>query len=162
MFFDDTAIGADCKENAPKLLDVWLETCERNNARVKLPKCEFLTEEMEYLGFVVGNNWWKPSPKKVQALQKAKITDLKSLRGFLGAANFLRRHVKNFTYASAPLTDLLKGNTRREWTVERQAAFEDLKRKISDTQGLGVPRSRGKIVLITDASCIGGGAAVFQ
>ena len=72
-------------------------------------RCEFMKEEMEYLGFDVGYGWWKPAASKMQALQGVQIRDdpekgLYDVRSFVGACNFYRRHIHNFTYSSAPLT----------------------------------------------------------
>ena len=101
-FFDDTGIGANKVEDVLTILGNFLEVCKQHNLRVKLNKCEFLREEMEYLGFLVGYGWWKPSPKKVEALKSFQVKDLKSLRAFLGAGNFLRRLVKKTTPFPAP------------------------------------------------------------
>jgi len=117
---------------------------------------------MEYLGFVVGNHWWKPSEKKVESILSAKVNNLASLRSFLGAANFLRRHVKNFTFSSAILTNLLKHTQRWEWTPEHEQAFQELKGKIAVAKGLGVPQLKGEILLVTDSSNLGGGASLYQ
>ena len=101
--------------------------------------------------------------KKVEALQKSKkITNLKSLQSFLGACNFYRRHVKNFTFSSAILTELTKKNVPWNWTEEHERAFLELKSKLANVSGLGVPNIEGEIVLVTDASNIGGGGSLFQ
>ena len=156
-FFDDSCIGAQTMEDLYLILDVWLDTCKKNNLRVKLSKCEFVMENMEYLGFEVGHQTWKPSMKKVEALQKAKITNLKSLQSFLGACNFYRRHVPNFTFSSAILTDLTKKDRKWEWTPMHENAFQELKDKLANVKGLGIPQSNGEIVMVTDASNVGGG-----
>ena len=161
-FFDDSCIGAQNKEDLLLLLDIWLDTCKKNNLRVKLTKCEFLKEDMEYLGFEVGYQNWKPSSKKVEALQKAKISNLKTLQSFLGACNFYRRHVPNFTYSSAILTDLTRKNRKWEWTPHHEHAFQELKHKLANVKGLGIPNPEGEIVLVTDASNVGGGASIYQ
>ena len=161
-FFDDSSIGANSLEDCLKVLKVWFEVCQENNLRIKLSKCEFLKETLEYLGFEVGHKVWKPSSKKVEALQKAKITNLKSLQSFLGACNFCRRHVKNFTFSSAILTELTKKNVPWNWTEEHERAFLELKSKLANVSGLGVPNIEGEIVLVTDASNIGGGGSLFQ
>ena len=36
---------------------------------------------------------------------------LQDVRSFIGACNFYRRHIKNFTYTSAIVTDLIKKST---------------------------------------------------
>ena len=38
----------------------FFRTCEECNTRVKLEHCEFMQEEIEYLGFQVGWRWWRP------------------------------------------------------------------------------------------------------
>ena len=68
---------------------------------------------MEYPGIDVGYGWWKPAASKMQPLQDMQIRDdskkgLHDVRSFIGACNLYRRHVHNFTYSTAPLTDLIK------------------------------------------------------
>ena len=73
----------------------------------------------------------------------------------MGACNFYRRHIHNFTYSSAPLTDLIKNTTPWRWTTRDEECFQELKKKIASSNCLGVPRPKGEIVLITDASEVG-------
>ena len=68
---------------------------------------------MEYLGFDVGYGWWKPAASKMQPLQDLQTRDnpkkgLHDVRSFIGACNFYWRHIHNFPYSSAPLTDRIK------------------------------------------------------
>ena len=84
-----------------------------------------MREPLVYLGFDVGYGWWKLAASKVQPLQDMQIHDdpkkgLDDVQSFIGACNFHRRHMHNFTYSSAPLSDLRKkrptlggGPTRR-------------------------------------------------
>ena len=48
------------------------------------------------------------------------------------------------------------------WTTEHQKAFDELKEKLVNVSGLGVPNVEGEIILVTDASNIGGGGSLFQ
>ena len=62
-------------------------------------------------GFDIWYGWWKPATSKMQPLQDMQVRDdpkkgLHDVRSFIGACNFYRRHIHNFTYSSAPLTDL--------------------------------------------------------
>ena len=82
---------------------------------------------------------------------------LHDVRSFVGACNFYRRHIHNFTYSSAPLTDLIKKTTPWRWTAREEECFQELKKKIASSNCLGVPRPKSEIVLITDASDVGGG-----
>ena len=86
--------------------------CQENHTRLKLEKCEFMQETMQYLGFDVGYGWWTPAASKAKPLMDAKVRHedpqkgLHDVRSFIGACNFYRRHIKNFTYTSAVLTGL--------------------------------------------------------
>ena len=86
---------------------------------------KFMREEMEYLGFDVGYGWWKPADSKMQPLQDMQMSDdpkkgLQNVWSFIGACNFYRRHIHNFTYSSAPLTNLIKTtNPTRKRPVSR-------------------------------------------
>ena len=113
---DDVSLGTNTKEDHVLLLREFFIVCQENHLRIKLEKCEFMKEEMEYLGFDVGYGWWKPAASKMQPLQDMQIRDdpkrgLHDVRSFVGACNFYRRHIHNFTYSSAPLTDLIKKAT---------------------------------------------------
>ena len=60
------------------------------------------------------------------------------------------------------MTDLTKKNGKWEWGKQQQAKFEELKQKLATLTSIGVPRPKGEVILITDASDIGGGATLFN
>ena len=72
---DDVSLGTNTQEDHVPLLREFFIVCQENYPRIKLPKCEFLKEEMEYLGFDVGYDWWKPAASKMQPLQDMQIRD---------------------------------------------------------------------------------------
>ena len=82
---------------------------------------------------------------------------LHDVRSFIGACNFYRRHIKSFTYTSAILTDLIKKSTTWRWGPQEQQASDELKDKVANAKCLGVPRAQGEIILVIDASNVGGG-----
>ena len=144
-FFDDTGVGTQNEDEHFHLLETYFQVCEANHIRIKLSKCSFFETEIEYLGYSLGGGTWKQNAKRVQAITRAEIKNVKDLRHFLGAMNFYRRHVKNFTYSSAPLTELLKKTVKWRWTELEQKCFEELKAKISDLEALVVPRPKVKL-----------------
>ena len=110
---DDLSLGTHTQEDHILLLQEFFTVCQESLLRIKLKKCEFLRERMEYLGFDVGYGWWKAATSKMQPLQDMQIRDDRKkgphdVRSFIGACNFCRRHIHNVTYSSAPLTDLIK------------------------------------------------------
>ena len=113
---DDVSLGTNTQEDHVLLPREFFIVCQENHLRIKLEKCEFMKEEMEYLSFHVGYGWWRPAASSVQPLQDMQICDdpkkgLHDVRSFVGACNFYRRHIHNFNYSSAPLTELIKKTT---------------------------------------------------
>ena len=164
---DDVSLGPNTKEDHVLLLREFFIVCQQNHLRIKLEKCEFMKEEMEYLGVDVGYGWWKPAASKMRPLQDMQSSDdpkkgLHDVRSFGGTCNFYRRHIHNFTYSSAPLTDLIKKTTPSRWTAREEECFQELKKKIASSKCLGVPRPKGETVLITDTSDVGGGGRIYQ
>ena len=154
---DDVSLGTNPQEDHVLLLREFSTVCQENHRRIKLKKWESMKEEMEYLGFDVGYGWWKPAASKMQPLQDMQICDdpekgLHDVRSSVGACNFYRRHIDNFTYFSATLTELIKRTPPWRWTPRKEECFRELKKKLTSSDCLGVPRPMGEIVLITDAS----------
>ena len=164
---DDVSLGTNTQEDHILLLQEFFTVCQENHLRIKLETCEFMREEMEYLDFDVGYGWWKQAASKMQPLQDMQIGDdpkkaLQNVRSFIGACNYYRRHVHNFTYSSAPLTDLIKKTNPWRWTDKEDACFQELKKKTSSTNCLGVPRPKGEIILVTDACDVWGAGTLYQ
>ena len=57
---------------------------------------------------------------------------------------------------------LPKRNAKFIWGPNEQQKFEELKHKLVNLTPLGVPKSQGEIVIITDASDVGGGSSMYQ
>ena len=127
-----------------------------------------MQESIQYLGFDIGCGWWSPAASKAKALMDANVRQedpkkgLHDVRSFIGACNFYRRHIKKFTYISAIMTDLIKKSTTWRWGPQEQQALDKLKDKVVNTQCWGVPKAQGEILLVTDASNLGGGESLFQ
>ena len=164
---DDVCLGTNTQEDHLILLGEFFAVCQENHTRLKLDKCEFMQGTIQYLGFDVCYGWWTPADSEAKPLMDAKVRHedprkgLHDVHSFIGACNFYRRHIKNFTYTSAILTDLIKKGTPWRWGPEEQQAFDGLKDKVDNAKCLGVPRTQGEIILVTDASNVGGGGTLF-
>ena len=128
---DDVSLRTNTQEDNVLLLREFFIVCQENHLRIKLEKCEFMKEEMEYLGFDVGYGWWKPAASQMQPLQDMQNGDdpqrgLHHVRSFVGACTFYRRHIQNSTYSSAPLTDVIKKTTPWSWTAREKECFQEM------------------------------------
>ena len=50
---DDVSLGTNTQEDHILILQEFFTVCQEKHLRIKLEKCEFMREEMEYLGFDV-------------------------------------------------------------------------------------------------------------
>ena len=165
---DNVCLGTNTQEDHLIHLGEFFAFCQENHTRLKLEKCEFMQETMPYLGFDIGYGWWTPAASKAKPLMDSKVLHedpkkgLHDVPSFTGACNFSRRHIQNFTYTSAILTDLIKRSTTWRWGPQEQQAFDELKAKVANAKCLGMPRAQEEITLVTDASNVGGGRTLFQ
>ena len=165
---DNVCLGTNTQEDHLIVLGQFFAVCQENGIRLKLEKCEFRQETMQYLGFHISYGWWTPAASNAKPLMDAKVRHedpkkgLQDVRSFIRACNFYRYHIINFTYTSATLTDLIKKTTTWRWGPQEQQAFDELKDKVANAKGLGVPRAQRGIILVTDASNVGGDRTLFQ
>ena len=92
VYIENVLLGTNDADDHLRLVKEFLRTCQECNTRVKLEKCEFMQEEIEYLGFRVGWRWWRPVKGKRATILKAPIRDdktrgVKDIRAFLGSCS---------------------------------------------------------------------------
>jgi hypothetical protein len=81
----------------------------------------------------------------------------------LGLAGYYRKHIKNYSKITAPLTDLTKGEGKSiTWTPQCQEAFDTLKYALTHAPVLAYPIYAEPFILTTDASKYATGAILSQ
>lgn len=161
-FFDDILVYSTTWKDHLTHLEAVLQVLEQNTLYVKLSKCVFGVEEIEYLGHVVSGKGVAIEATKIEAVLKWPTpTNLKQLRGFLGLTGYYRRFIKSYAKIAAPLTDLL-GKDSFCWNETTQEAFQGLQQAITSAPVLALPNFQQTFILETDASGIGVGAVLHQ
>jgi Reverse transcriptase (RNA-dependent DNA polymerase) len=80
------------------------------NLFVKLFKCVFSTDEVEFLGYYVGVRGVSMNPRRVAIILEWPVpTSFQAIQVFLGFANFYRRFIFTYSIVMASITDLLRG-----------------------------------------------------
>ena len=110
VYLDDILIFAETEAEHWRRLKEVLERLRRYELFVSLKKCEFLVQEVEFLGFLVSNEGVRMDPARVEAIDKwPQPESYREIQVFLGFANFYRRFIHQYSKKAAPMTDLLKG-----------------------------------------------------
>lgn len=126
-------------------------------------KCTFCHKEVRYLGHVVSKDGVKPDPSKVRAISSyPEPKSIPELRRFLGMASYYRRFISRFSDIAHPLNYLTQKGVPFLWNDACQAAFSDLKQKLSSAPILTYPDFTRQFVVETDASDVGLGAVLCQ
>ena len=96
--------------------------------KLKPSKCDFLLNQIQYMGHTISDQGTLPDVNKVKAVQNFSIpTDLKSLWSFLGLASYYRRFAPGFSVVANPLFKLTRKNVDFSWSDTCQEDFDRLK-----------------------------------
>ena len=105
MFIDDILVYSKDRENHDTYLRVVLETLRKEMLYAKLSKCEFLLNEVSFLGHIVSKEGIRVDPKKIEVVVEWKPPrNVTKVRSFLGLAGYYKRVVKGFSMIAAPMT----------------------------------------------------------
>lgn len=134
---------------------------------INVSKCVFGAPEVTFLGYRISESGTKPLDTKVQAIRDfPPPKDVRSLRRFLGMANFYRRFLPDAAQTQVPLNALLagavKGSTPINLTGDALKAFLETKESLSKAALLAHPNCQAKLALVTDASDTALGAVLQQ
>lgn len=134
VYLDDILIYSKTREEHIKHVAEVLERLRQFKLFAKPSKCTFLTDRVEFLGFVVDSTGVSMEESRVEAIQGWEPpTSIKELQIFLGFANFYRRFVRGYSELTAPMTNLLKGTKNGKqtgpftFTNDAKKAFRELK-----------------------------------
>jgi hypothetical protein len=79
-----------------------------HNLKIEPDKCEFLKQELNYLGHIVTAGV-RPDDRKIEAVVKFPTPkNQKDMKSFLGLAGYYRKFIADFSAIARPLTDLLR------------------------------------------------------
>lgn len=110
VFMDDILIySATLEEHVSLLQTKVFEILRKHKFYIKLSKCSFVPQEIEYLGHCISSQGVSTEKSKITAVEQWPVPrNIKELRGFLGLTSYYRKFIKNYGLVSGQLTDLLK------------------------------------------------------
>lgn len=105
VFMDDILIYSRTWEEHTALLTQVFDIIRKHHFFVKLSKCSFAQQEIEYLGHCISANGVTTEPSKIQVINEWPVPkNLKELRGFLGLTGYYRKFIRHYAVLCRPLT----------------------------------------------------------
>jgi hypothetical protein len=129
IYLDDILIYSDTLEEHYEHVRSVLQRLKDADLQVKLEKCQFHVQTVEFLGYVISPEGISMDPAKIEAILSWPVpTSVRDIQVFLGFANFYRRFIRNFSRVVAPITRLLKKDVPFAWDQQAQGAFDELRK----------------------------------
>lgn len=165
VYPDDILIYSRNKEEHLQHLKMVLQRLQEQQLKINLEKCDFLKEELVYLGFVISKGELKMDPSKVEAILNWPTPRATGeVRSFHGLAMFYRKFIRNFSNICVPILDTIKGGgkMRFEWNNVENKSFEELKQKVAKYPILVLPNFNKIFTIECDASGFAIGVVLSQ
>jgi hypothetical protein len=160
---DDILIYSKNEEEHAKLLRIVLTRLREHQLYAKFSKCTFWLEEIQFLGHVLSANGIAVDPSKVKDILEWKPpTTVNHVRSFLGLAGYYRRFIPDFSKIVKPITNLLKNDTKFNWSSRCNEAFEQLKVLLTTAPVLAQPDIEKPFDVYCDVSGNGLGCVLMQ
>ncbi len=163
VFIDDILIYSKTQEEHLQHIRQVLELLKKNQLYAKKSKCEFMKEEISFLGHRFSARGVEMEEDKIQAIQEWPTpTSVLEVQQFLGLCNYYRRFIHHYSHIAAPITALTQKNIPFQWNSQAQAAFEELKRAMASRPILLTPDPSKPYIVCTDSSGFAIGASLNQ
>ena len=163
FYLDDIIVfSSTWEEHLARLREVF-ERLRHAKLKLGASKCTFAAKEVSYLGHRVTEEGLLPDPSLLAAIRDIPPPKTATeVRSFLGLAGYYRRYVKGFAAIAAPLHALTRKDALFHWSEDCQAAFDQLKTRLTTSPITAFPDFSQAFRLYTDASTAGLGAILAQ
>jgi hypothetical protein len=162
-YIDDLLLCSPTKEHHIRLLDDVLKAFTKANLTLCGKKCEFMKEKVTFLGHEVSAEGLTIPDKHAVAMATwPQPTSPRTLRAFLGCAQYFRFWLPDRGRLLQPLTRLTRKDAKFQWGENEKQAFEAIKQQLSSKPILRHPDFDLPFTIFSDASKDGIGACLCQ
>ena len=156
IYLDDILIYSNnMSEHHRHVKEVLKHLCKAG-LYVKAEKCEFHSESVEYLGYILSPSGLTMSDNKVKIIQDwPEPKKVKDIQSFLGFANFYYRFIFNHSDIVIPLTRLTWKDILWKFDSSCQDTFNSLKKVFTSAPILTYWIPDAQLIVETDSSLIG-------
>ncbi|GBG67262.1 hypothetical protein CBR_g88551 [Chara braunii] len=163
VYLDDILVYSRSLEDHLGHLRRVLEALRRAKYKANHDKCEFVRQELEYLGYFVTPEGISLLSDKIQAIQEwSEPRNVTDVRSFLGLAGYYQRFIKGYSKIAAHLIKLQCEDRSFDFGVEVRESFFALKAALFSAEVLRIYDPLLPTRVTTDALGYGIGAVREQ
>lgn len=162
-YIDDILIFSKSFEEHIDHLTQLLEAIMKEGFRLKLSKCTFALDSVQYLGHIIKHNTISPMKDNLISIRNFPVPkNRKNVRQFLGKINFYNEYIPKNSITLDPLHNLLRKGQEFIWSEKCQNVFDYMKNFLCTQPVLAIFDPGLPIHIYTDASLQGIGAVLKQ
>ena len=138
---DDIVVKTKDKATLMQDLEETFANLRKINLKLNREKCMFGVPSGKILGFFVSQRGIEANPDEIKAIEQIeaprRVKDVRRLAGYVAS---LSRFISKSAERALPFFKVLKKAGPMKWTLEAEAALQDLKRYLSSTRILVAPK----------------------
>ena len=164
-YIDDIIVYTEDWETHVQTLKRVFKRLEEANLTVKPTKCTLGETTIDFIGHAISDGYVTPNTENIAKIRDAQPPKTKKqVQSFLGLTGFYRDFIPGYADIAAPLTNLVKKQTPKNFILEQEAeeSFAKLKAALCGQPILKIPNHAKPFTLRTDASSIALGAMLMQ
>ena len=153
IYLDDILIYLNNMSEHHQYVKEVLKRLRKAGLYAKTEKCEFHSELVEYLGYILSPSGLTMSNDKIKIIQDwPEPKKVKDIQSFLGFANFYCRFIFNYSDIVIPLTRLTRKDIPWKFDSSYQDAFNSLKKAFTSASILTHWIPDAQLIVETDVS----------
>ena len=165
-FLDDLCLASNCVKTHLDRLELVLDKLLSSNMKLMPKKCEFLKQEVKFVGLTISQKGIRIHEDRVQVVKDLPPPrSMKEAQQVMGFLSYNRKFVSNFAELAKPIYNLIDKQKKFSWTPRCQEGFNEIKRRIAEGITLTIPQvddPHQSYVVTMDASVDGYGAELSQ
>ena len=140
VYLDDILVFSPDWETHLADLELVLSRLRDHGYYIKLSKCEFGKEEIDWVGHELRERGITVQKSKTKVIEEWKTpSNITELRAFLGMVNYYHKFIPNMALIAGPLNELLKKDVEWRWKEVEIESFNTLKKAITSAPILHIP-----------------------
>ena len=151
VYMNDVLIFSKMKEKHEQHIVKMLKRFQEHNLKVKKEKSKFFKQKITFLDYVIESNRIEMKAKKLKIIKKwSMLKNKKNIQNFLEFTKFYQNMIEKYVKKTISLTNLLRNETKFEWTKLQNEIFKTLKREFETKKVLKIFDLDEQTILFTN------------